>query len=145
MKFILAIQLFSTLFMVGLIWFVQVVHYPLFANVGREHFTQYEQLHQRLTTWVVAPVMLLELGTAFALFNTTALGMSSIEASIGIGLLAVIWTSTWLLQVPAHELLTAGFAQNAHVWLVATNRILTFAGTARGVLLVLITLRSIPS
>ena len=26
----------ATLFMTGLIWFVQVVHYPLFARVGED-------------------------------------------------------------------------------------------------------------
>ena len=29
---------FATLAMVGLIWFVQVVHYPLFAKVGNSCF-----------------------------------------------------------------------------------------------------------
>jgi len=52
-KFILTTHVFATLFMVGMIWFVQTVHCPLFANVGSEHFKTYEELHQRLTTWVV--------------------------------------------------------------------------------------------
>ena len=67
LKFILLTQFASTLFMVGLIWFVQIVHYPLFAGVGADQFSQYEQQHQQLTTYVVMPVMLLELATAIAL------------------------------------------------------------------------------
>ena len=55
---LLMLHLVSTLAMVGLIWFVQVVHYPLFDQVGRDGFRQYEQSHQRLTTLVVAPLML---------------------------------------------------------------------------------------
>ena len=51
MKLILLTQVFATLFMVGLIWFVQIVHYPLYANVGREQFPEYEALHNRMTTW----------------------------------------------------------------------------------------------
>ena len=31
-------HLAATLFMVGVIWFVQVVHYPLFAKVGATAF-----------------------------------------------------------------------------------------------------------
>ena len=67
MKLILLMQVFATLFMVGLIWFVQIVHYPLYANVGREQFPEYEALHNRMTTWVVGPAMLVELVTAVLL------------------------------------------------------------------------------
>ena len=35
----------SSLYMVGLIWFVQVVHYPLFDSVGDREFPSYEQRH----------------------------------------------------------------------------------------------------
>ena len=61
----LLLQVAATLCMVGLIWFVQIVHYPLLAQVGRDGFRRYEMDHQRLTTWVVAPLMLTELTTAF--------------------------------------------------------------------------------
>ena len=37
-EFIVLLQLASTLAMVGLIWFVQVVHYPLFEKVGAGGF-----------------------------------------------------------------------------------------------------------
>jgi hypothetical protein len=50
----------STLVMVGVIWFVRVVHYPLFEQVGKAAFAAYETAHARLTTWVVAPTMLVE-------------------------------------------------------------------------------------
>ena len=69
MKLILLIHIFATLFMTGLIWFVQVVHYPLFGNVGDEQFKTYEELHQRLTTWVVVPAMLVEIATAVLLLK----------------------------------------------------------------------------
>lgn len=32
-------------FLAGLIWTIQVVHYPLFPRVGREGFAAYEQAH----------------------------------------------------------------------------------------------------
>jgi hypothetical protein len=54
----------ATLFMVGLIWFVQVVHYPLFSRVGSDAFVPYAAAHGVLTTWVVGPPMLLEFATA---------------------------------------------------------------------------------
>ena len=109
MRFVLLSQLATTIFMVGLIWFVQIVHYPLFAKVGTEQFKDYEKQHQRLTTFVVMPVMLLELGTAIALIWIFPAD-SRLLPWIGLILLAGIWLSTWSLQVPAHDALSSGFS-----------------------------------
>ena len=51
----------TTLFMTGLVWMVQIVHYPLFKNVGSEQFLHYEKQHSKLITYIVAPVMSFEL------------------------------------------------------------------------------------
>ena len=67
---IFALHMFSTLAMVGLIWFVQVVHYPLFSSVGQSPFPEYERLHQKRTTLVVAPLMLIEALTATLILAT---------------------------------------------------------------------------
>lgn len=140
MKLILLTQVFATLFMVGLIWFVQIVHYPLYANVGRKQFPEYEALHNRMTTWVVGPAMLVELVTAVMLLKYSP-NASSMLAWMGLGLLIVIWGSTAALSVPAHDVLTAGFDEGAYRKLVNTNWIRTFAWTARGVILMVITYR----
>ncbi len=55
------------MFMVGVIWFVQVVHYPLFSRVGDSGFAAYSGAHSRLTGFVVGPPMLVEAATAVAL------------------------------------------------------------------------------
>ena len=57
----------STLFMVGLTWFVQVVHYPLFSRVDPDSFPAYHEEHSARTTWVVAAPMLIELASSVAL------------------------------------------------------------------------------
>ncbi|RLS68556.1 MAG: hypothetical protein DWI00_17440 [Planctomycetota bacterium] len=142
MKLILLTQVFATLFMVGLIWFVQIVHYPLYANVGREQFPEYEALHNRMTTWVVGPAMLVELVTAVLLLKYSP-NTSSMLVWTGLGLLIVIWISTAALSVPAHDVLTAGFSAEAYRKLVNTNWIRTVAWTARGVILMFITYRSL--
>ena len=140
MRLILLTQVFATLFMVGLIWFVQIVHYPLYANVGRDQFPEYEALHNRLTTWVVGPAMLIEMVTAVTLLKYPPNGCASL-AKVGLGLLIVIWVSTAALSVPAHDVLTAGFSAGAYRKLVNTNWIRTVAWTARGVILMVITYR----
>ena len=60
---VVLLHLAVTLFVVGVIWFVQVVHYPLMASVGRAESAAYVQAHTRRTAWVVGPPMLVELAT----------------------------------------------------------------------------------
>lgn len=131
-------HVFATIFMVGLIWFVQIVHYPLFAHIGKSEFSAYEELHQRFTTWVVAPVMLVELATAVALVNAAPHAWA---ASVwgGLMLLLLIWLVTATLSVPAHKALTAEFSTDAHRKLVSTNWIRTIAWTVRGILVMNVT------
>ena len=52
--FVLLAHAAATLFMVGLIWFVQVVHYPLFARVGPDAFVPYAaaQAPSPASSWV---------------------------------------------------------------------------------------------
>ena len=128
----LFVHAFATLWMVGLVWFVQVVHYPLFAQVGTQAFADYEAAHCRRTNWVVGPPMLAEAATALWLVVAAPAGVPSILTSTGIVLLGLVWLSTALLQVPRHSQLAAGFDAGAHRALVATNWIRTVAWTARG-------------
>lgn len=139
----LLLHLASTLFMVGVIWFVQVVHYPLFARIGPEIFPAYSDAHSRLTTYVVGPPMLLELSTGVLLLLFRPAGVPAAALWIGLALISVIWLSTALLQVPRHETLGLGFDATAHRALVATNWIRTAAWSARGALVLWISARLI--
>lgn len=113
-RLLLLSYLSATLFMLGVIWFVQVVHYPLFAKTGRADFGVYEQRHTALTTWVVAPPMLCEGMTVLLSFWFKPTGVSTWQLAIGLALLAVIWLSTVLVQVPCHNLLSKGFDSVVH-------------------------------
>lgn len=126
----------ATLFMTGLIWFVQVVHYPLFASVGAEGYSSYQTEHMRRTGLVVGPVMLVEAGTAAAL-PLLGLGREAwLLALAGIGLLLVIWLSTFLVQVPLHGRLARGFDARSAALLVSSNWVRTVAWSIRGAIAV---------
>ena len=119
-----------TFYLVGLIWTIQVVHYPLFAEVGSESYVQYQAGHQwRITTIVLVP-MILELGTAGLLM----LIMRKPLAVVAFALVLVVWASTFFLQVPAHTILDRGFDATAHNQLVSTNWVRTVAWSLRGVI-----------
>lgn len=117
----------ATLYMTGVIWFVQVVHYPLFAKVGIPGFSAYQKAHVERTGWVVGLPMLVELVCAVAV--TWMIGGPL--TWIGLGLTAVIWTSTFLWQVPAHRRLESGFDPAVHTWLTRSNWVRAAAWTAR--------------
>ena len=93
----LLVHLAATFYMVGVIWFVQVVHYPLFAKVGATGFAAYSRTHSRLTGFVVGPPMLVEAATAVALVVYRPEGVSALLAWTGLVLLALVWASTALL------------------------------------------------
>jgi len=133
----LLLQAFATFAMTGLIWFVQVVHYPLFRAVGAPGYAAYQDQHMRLTTLVVGPLMLVEVATAAWLVRHRPDAIPPALPWLGLGLLAVIWLATALLSVPRHEALRHGFDGPAHAALVATNWIRTAAWTARSGLLLL--------
>ena len=82
------------------------------------------------------PPMLLELGTclyfAFSGYESTPPWIWW----IGLGILGIVWLSTGLLQVPAHNALMNSFSEVNHQKLVLTNWIRTVGWTVRsGILL----------
>jgi hypothetical protein len=120
--------------MAGLIWFVQVVHYPLMARVGVAEAPAFAAEHQRRTGWVVGPLMLVEAATAALLVIAPPDGVPRAAAVAGLALVAVIWASTALLQVPRHREMLLGFDPAGHRRLVRGNWVRTAAWTARAAL-----------
>jgi hypothetical protein len=118
----------TTIAMFGVIWFVQIVHYPLFRDVGEPGFAEYEKRHSRTTAVVVMPLMLVEAACAVGL---TVLLTDQPLVWLGLGLLVIVWLSTFLLQVPQHRALAGGFDIDRHRRLVRTNWVRTIAWTGR--------------
>jgi len=124
------VQFGATAAMGGLIWFVQVVHYPLFAAVDRSAFEAYEQRHRWLTGFVVGPLMAVETLTALAAVLLTS-GATRWWAIVGVVMLALIHASTVTIQVPLHVALSNGFDPVLHRRLVRSNWLRTVLWTAR--------------
>ena len=139
LEYCLAVTFAASCFMTGLIWFVQIVHYPLMSAVGSEESVGYARRHQMRTTLVVAPVMLAE-SVSGVLASSILLAGTDVESADGLvhaslALLAVIWLSTFAVQVPRHARLLEAKDDGTVVSLVTTNWIRTIAWTARSCLL----------
>ena len=134
-KAALLLQLATTLPLVGLIWFVQVVAYPLFARVASADFLAYHASHSRLITYVVAPLMLGELASAMVWTIWPLEDIPRQVAWVGAALAVTTWGVTMFVSVPQHAILARGFDARAHELLVVTNWLRTAAWTARGAIL----------
>ena len=102
MDLLILSQWLTTGFMTGLIWFVQIVHYPIYVHVGSEKMREYQEFHVRRTTLVVFPAMVLELLGGSLLLVSEWQGSAQQPALWGFILLAIIWLSTLVLQIPNH-------------------------------------------
>lgn len=127
--------------LVGLIWTIHVVHYPLFTAV-ESGFRQYHEEHLRRITLVVGPLMLAELAGAVYLWLYPPAGTDRRIWLVASGLVAVIWTVTALFSVPQHgRLETGGFDRDVHRALMISNWVRTLAWTARGLLIAWVLVR----
>jgi len=133
----------ASLLLTGLIWFVQVVHYPLFKRADRERYVDFAAAHSRQTSFVVMPLMLAELGTAALLPYFPPIFLSPDEAWVGLIMVGAVWLSTFLIQVPLHRRLGKGYNANAVRALVMTNWIRTIIWSGRSVLIVWVLVRGL--
>lgn len=137
---VLLLNLVSTFTMVGVIWFVQVVHYPLLAVVPVESASVVAVDHQRRTDWVVMIPMTVEGFTTLGLLKWVPEGVAWWVPWLNGVFLAVALGCTVLLSVPRHARMAARPDASVGRELVLTNWPRTIAWTARGVVVALMLL-----
>jgi hypothetical protein len=136
MNLLLTAHLAVTWALVGLIWMIQVVHYPLMARVGEADSRRYQTEHIDRIGRLVAPLMICEaLLTGYLCLMSDTLHTPWL-AWLGAALLAIVWTVTGIWSVPAHTKLTSDNPSGALKVLVATNWMRTFAWSGRGLIAV---------
>jgi len=129
------IHVFSTVFMTGVSWFVQIVHYPLFREIPIAEFTKYERKNF-VTAYVTVPVMVAELLSGVYLFFESY----STLFLINMVLLAVIEISTVVFQIPIQLKLSKNASLALMSKLVKTNWIRTICWSARSIVLAVLLL-----
>ena len=129
---LLLVHAAATLALVGLIWTIQLVHYPLMEHVDRSSFRTFHERHAQRMVWLVAPLMPTELAMSAWIALAPPAGVPVALAWTGLGLVLVLWITTAVASVPAHRILERGFDEAAHRRLVRTNWIRTVAWSARG-------------
>lgn len=133
---LLALNCAAVLMMAGIGWLVQLVAYPLFAEVGEAEFPRFHAEWSRRIGIVVFAPMSVDLVTSIWLAVSPPEGVATALAIAGAVLAAVTWLSTAFLQVPCHERLSAGFDSQVHARLLRTSWVRTVAWSAHGAICV---------
>ena len=125
------IQLIVTWILIGIIWFTQIVHYPLYTKI-KEGFIEYERCHIRRTAYLFFPLMLIELITAIVLVGLVSEVNVTRLAFVNLFLLIIIYLMTFLLQIIQHQKLSIGFSKKLLHALIASNWIRALLWTCKG-------------
>lgn len=116
--------------LVGLIWAIQLVHYPTFEFISTDDFLTFHQHHTNSITPIVMPLMLGELGLGLYLAQQQKW---SVIWLIPLVLILCIWLSTFIIQVPIHNQLGIGKDSVLISRLVQTNWIRTTLWTIKAI------------
>ncbi|MDP0491640.1 MAG: hypothetical protein Q7Q71_11365 [Verrucomicrobiota bacterium JB023] len=117
---------FSVFALFGLIWTIQLVHYPAFRDIELRRFPAFHDRHSRNITFIVLPLMLVEIVTSVLLVmeHRTALSLSLLV------LAAANWLTTFLIFVPIHRTISRRPRPGDLDGLVNLNWIRTLTWTA---------------
>ena len=122
--------------MVGLIWTIHTVHYPLFAHVGESTYVAFQSQHvDRIgkllfLPWLTEGVTLLAVLVLAFFGNQHNLRLPAFLNGVGMAI-ALIISGFW--SAPAHGDLADGFNAAVHDRLMTANLVRSLAWTLCGV------------
>lgn len=137
MIFLEKLEIFSCLMMTGVIWVIQLVHYPSFIFIDKENFIKFERFHQKKISLVVLPLMLFEIISHILLLFYRGLSYNLINFSLSTSLLA-IWMVTFFVCLPCHQKLSQSFQSKIIQKLIKVNWLRTFFWSLRSILFFLL-------
>ena len=104
-KILSDIHFLSTSLMVGIIWVIQLLHYPTFHFIKESDYVEFQHFHMQRISFIVVPVMIIELLSGFMLvyyFRSNLLILCLI-------ILLVIWLITFVFFTKLHQSLLDGY------------------------------------
>ena len=114
-------------FLTGLVWVLQVVHFPSMPRVGRDGFRDFARSSRARNTALMSGPMLIELIAAAWLAIVMRGGLPLFAGA----LVVVIWAVTWGRIAPLHARLIRGYDAALVRRLIAWNWARTAAWSLR--------------
>ena len=116
-ELLLNLNFVSTSVMVGIIWIIQLLHYPTFNFISKKKYVEFQHFHMMRISFIVIPFMVLELTSAILL----AYFFKAAITIILLVLLLGIWVITFIFFTEMHQKLTGGYDRTIVYKLVQTN------------------------
>ena len=129
---VINIHFASTAVMVGVIWVIQLLHYPTFHYIEKNNYSQFQKFHMNRISYIVIPAMVIEMlsGIMLVIIND--------DFIISFSLLVCIWIITFVFFTNIHQRLLSKYENTAVEKLVNLNWIRTTFWTVRLVILFII-------
>ncbi len=129
---VINIHFASTAVMVGVIWVIQLLHYPTFHYIEKNNYSQFQKFHMNRISYIVIPAMVIEMlsGIMLLIIND--------DFIISFSLLVCIWIITFVFFTNIHQRLLSKYENTAVEKLVNLNWIRTAFWTVRLVILFII-------
>jgi len=115
------IQIVCNSYLVSLVIITQFITYPTFLHINKDKFSEYHRKYVNNISFIVAPVMLIELLTLslIAYFSGEFLIIKSLI------LLLVIWLTTFFIMIPSHNRISKSFNKKEIISLINYNWVRT--------------------
>ena len=129
---VINIHFASTAVMVGVIWVIQLLHYPTFHYIEKNNYSQFQKFHMNRISYIVIPAMVIEMlsGIMLVIIND--------DFIISFSLLVCIWIITFVFFTNIHQRLLSKYEMTTVEKLVNLNWIRTVFWTVRLVILFII-------
>lgn len=132
------LHLVSTSIMVGVIWIIQLVHYPTFLFIDKQKYMKFQEFHMSRVSYIVMPTMIAELFSGiYILFYNNVLMVNTFFLLASFSLL-LNWVITALVFVKIHNGLLIKYEKNIILLLVKLNWLRTILWSLRLVFLAII-------
>ena len=99
------IHFLSTSLMVGIIWVIQLLHYPTFHFIKENDYVEFQHFHMQRISFIVVPVMIIEILSGFMLVYYFRSNLFILCLTI----LLVIWLITFAFFTKLHQSLLGGY------------------------------------
>jgi hypothetical protein len=127
-----AVHALATWFLIGLIWTIHVVHYPLFAEVGPDNYTAFQRAHVARIGPLLALPWITEGITTLGLLVLARSRRERLLVGIACAAAAGVLLISGFASAPAHGELADGFDQQVHGRLMDWNLLRALLWTAKG-------------
>ena len=99
------INFISTSVMSGVIWVIQLLHYPSFHFINEKKYVDFQHFHMERISFIVIPVMIIELASALLLAYFFQSSLTIILLALVLG----VWLITFIFFTNMHQKLTNGY------------------------------------